>query len=103
MLTEQEADERAMRLAKDGKLIEAAWVKLVLRGAPPSIDPSTLSFMEVAFFRGAKHMLTLMVTAQRKGLSNEEMTRMVNDVGRELTGYFDDLMQPPPGAGSKAH
>jgi len=88
MLTEQEADERAMRLAKEGKLIEAAWVKLILRGAPGYFSPGDLYLMQAAFFRGAKHMLSLIAAADRKGLSEEAMLKMVDDVRAELNSYF---------------
>ena len=87
MLTENEAQERARQLAKDGKLIEAGWVRLMLPGAPDDFHQHHLDLIRFSFFRGARHMLALMTGAHRS-LSEEHMARMIKDLQLEFETTF---------------
>lgn len=93
MLSKKEAEERAGQLSKDGKLIEAGWVLLMLVGAPDNLSPGQLDMVRYSFFRGAKHMLTLLERAQQSLHGDEVINRMADDLRAEFKAFTDETLQ----------
>lgn len=91
MLTEQEARERAGQLAQDGRLIEAGWVSLMLRGAPGDIKDHQLELVRYAFFRGARHMMALMERVENDNVSDEVLSRLTDDLRKEFLAFTAEV------------
>jgi hypothetical protein len=98
MLTEEEAQARAHNCARDGNLIEAGWILMVLSGMPDGLPEQDLTPLRAAFFAGAKHMLAVMSGAQRR--DNLDTQKVANDLRAELARFRDEI---GPKDGLKGH
>jgi len=87
MLTQEEANARASEFVQDGKMIEAGWIATLLKDAPEGTTQPQLDVMRMSFFCGARHMLTLMLTAQNAGVDDEVIKQLVSDINRELAAW----------------
>ena len=85
--------ERLSReLTDQGKLIEAGWVGLRLHVIPPNAPAEHLNEMRMAFFAGAQHLFTSIVTILEPGVDETEndLTRMDN-INEELRAFAEEL------------
>jgi hypothetical protein len=89
MMTDEEAQVQATACARQGRLVEAGWVMALLKGTPDDLPLSELLVLRGAFFAGAKHMLALMVGAQRR--DDLDMQQVVNDLRGELDRFREEL------------
>jgi hypothetical protein len=91
MLTDEEAQAHSMNCARSRNLVEAGWVMAMLRGKLGDLPETDLTIMRAMFYAGAKHLLDLMLAAQRReGLDPQ---RVVNDLQAEL-GRFGEELRP---------
>lgn len=76
--------ERLSReLTDQGKLIEAGWIGLRLMAISPDAPPTQLTEMRMAFFAGAQHLFSSIVTIMEAGEepTQKDLDRMsqIND------------------------
>jgi hypothetical protein len=85
--------ERELRRLTDaGKLIEAGWIGLRLAAIPLDAPPIQLSEMRNAFFAGAQHLFTSIMTILDPGAepTDDDLDRM-NLIDKELRGFIVDF------------
>lgn len=83
--------EQAVRQAKEhfdnGDIIEAGWVSMMLARAPASTPTDIVENMRAVFFLGAKYMLEAMVLTQCSAVSDETLTKFVDNIRVELERF----------------
>jgi|SRR5882724_9382407 len=85
--------ERLSReLADQGKLIEAGWVSLRIAAIPLDAPPIQLEEMRMAFFAGAQHLFSSLMTIMYPGAepTDDDLNRM-DLIDRELRGFIVDF------------
>ena len=91
-MTDEEAKQQATVAATGGRLVEAGWIMMVLKGAPEGLSENQIAVVRGSFYAGAKHILTLMSKAQQQDLSDQMMQKMVDDLQAEF-GQFETEMR----------
>ena len=89
MMTDEEAQAQAQAHAKAGNLVEAGWIMAILKGVPDDVPEAERFILRGAFFAGARHMLSVMVGAERRG--DIDMQKVVNDLRIELDQFRQEL------------
>jgi len=89
MMTDKEAEAQARAHATAGNLVEAGWVMAILKGVPDDLPEQEKFVLRGAFFAGAKHMLHVMVGAERR--DEIDMQKLVGDLREELNRFRQEL------------
>ncbi len=79
-------------LTDQGKIIEAGWVSLRLMAVPKDASQTQLDEMRNAFFAGAQHLFSSMMTIMEPGEepTDKDMDRM-SLIQKELDGFISDF------------
>lgn len=85
--------ERLSReLTDQGKLIEAGWISLRIAAIPPDAPPIQLEEMRMAFFAGAQHLFSSIMTILEPGAepTDKDIDRM-DLIDKELRHFIKDF------------
>lgn len=84
----------AQELTAKGKLLEAGWLGFRLAVVPPDAPPIQLDEMRMAFFGGAQHLLTSIMTMLDPGAeeTDADLERM-NQIQAELAAFEHEFAQ----------
>lgn len=92
MTDKSKLEEMARKLADQGKLIEAGWIGLRIAAVPLDAPETQVREMRKAFFAGALHLFTSMMSVMDGGdeVSENDLKRMdlIND---ELDAFGKQL------------
>lgn len=79
-----EAAEKIMRkLAEEGHVIQGGWRALRMIAIPPDAPQTQLDGMELAFYAGAQHLFSAIMTAS-DGDDEEHQMKLMNMIHLEL-------------------
>ena len=79
-------------LVKNGKLIEAGWVSLRLMAIPEDAPPIQLDEMRNAFFAGAQHLFSSMITIMDSDSEpTERDLEQMTLIDNELRQFIEDF------------
>lgn len=90
-------DTLTRALIDQGKLIEGGWIGLRWMALPADADPIQLSEMRKAFFAGARHLLSSIMSTLDEGAepTDEDLRRMAL-IEAELDAFGDQLIRDMP-------
>lgn len=94
--------ERLSReLADQGKLIEAGWIGLRIAAIAPDAPPIQLEEMRMAFFAGAQHLFSSIMTILEPGMepADKDIDR-VDLIDKELRHFIKEFEARIPMKGS---
>ena len=87
MMTREQAVRQAKELFDGGEIIEAGWVSMMLSRAPAGAPPDIVENLRAVFFLGAKYMLEAMVLTQVSSVSEETLTKFVDNLRVEIEKF----------------
>ena len=67
-------------------LVEAGFLTLIMKGAPPDTPQPLVSMLRSSFFYGAKHMLETMLLAQE--LDDDDLLAIADKVQTEFGSFI---------------
>jgi hypothetical protein len=90
--TRKKVDEITKKLMKEGKLIEAGWITLLLTLIPPTANKEQINAMKLAFYLGCQHLYSSLVTGldEDKEPTEEDMKKM-ELIHKELDVFDKEL------------
>lgn len=90
-ITSAQMAEMTKKLVDEGKIIEAGWVSLRFLAVPENAPPVQVEEMRNAFFAGAKHLFSSILTVLDPGEepSEADMSRM-DKIHEELEAFITD-------------
>lgn len=79
-------------LVDKGKLIEAGWIGLRIAAVPPDASKVQLEEMRTAFFAGAQHLFTSIMSILEPGAepTEKDLERM-DLINKELRAFINDF------------
>ena len=96
-MRKEEAELRAKVAANNGCMLEAAWISVMLSGAPDTLTRAQMMVVHVAFYRGAESLLQILDMVARekdprlnrniRGHLQQEINaffRAMNTIGKEM-------------------
>jgi predicted DNA-binding ArsR family transcriptional regulator len=88
MMSHEETRLRAAQMLREGRMLEAAWIAIMLQGAPDEATANEIAMVRLAFFRGAHALFDIMAAAsQVKGADGDEM---IDQIKAELVAFLKD-------------
>lgn len=82
------------KLVADGKLIEAGWIGLRMMSVPPDAPPIQIEEMRNAFFAGAQHLFSsIMTTLDPSAEPTEGDMEKLSKIDDELQRFIADYMK----------
>jgi len=90
----KEAELLTKKLADEGKIIEAGWLGLRILSIPANAPNRQLIEMRKAYFAGAYHLWTCIMSLLEPGMEPTEADmRRLSLIHKELEQYVEDLFK----------
>lgn len=88
----QKVEEITKALVDSGKIIEAGWISLRLASISPNAPQVQVDEMRTAFFAGAKHLFSSLMTVldPDEEITEDDMRRM-DMINKELDDFINDF------------